>query len=201
MNPRPTSATHRATSSGPRSMRTPSASSTSALPEALEAARWPCLATGALAALERQCAMTHAHDDAVVAARAHGKFVRQRGLVDRERVVSRRDRRRRDPAKKTFAVVTHGRRLAVSQRRRPRDPRAEGSTDALMSEAHPKRRNAITAERPDRLAGHACLAWITRARRHDHAARAQREQRLDRDLVIASHDDVGPERSGELDQV
>src|SRR5439155_13792134 len=79
--------------------------------------------------------------------------------------------------------------------------RAKGSTDALMSEAHPERRNAITAERPDRLAGHACLAWITRARRHDHAVRTQRAQRLDRDLVIASHDDVGPERSGELDEV
>src|SRR5712691_7652200 len=45
MNPMPVSATHRATASGPRSMRTPSASRTSALPQALVAARFPCFAT------------------------------------------------------------------------------------------------------------------------------------------------------------
>src|SRR5438105_11869806 len=45
MNPIPASATQRATASGPRSMRTPSASRTSALPHALVAARLPCFAT------------------------------------------------------------------------------------------------------------------------------------------------------------
>ena len=42
----PTSATLRATSSGPRSMRTPSASSVSAPPDSDDAARLPCLTTG-----------------------------------------------------------------------------------------------------------------------------------------------------------
>src|SRR5919204_1388077 len=37
---------HRRTPSGPRAMSTPSASSTSALPDRLEAARFPCFATG-----------------------------------------------------------------------------------------------------------------------------------------------------------
>src|SRR6266542_537624 len=50
MKPRPTSSTHAATCSGPRSIFTPRASSTSALPHALEAARLPCLATRAPAA-------------------------------------------------------------------------------------------------------------------------------------------------------
>src|SRR5258706_9540316 len=45
MKPTPTSRTHSATLSGPRSIFTPSASSTSALPHALEAARFPCFAT------------------------------------------------------------------------------------------------------------------------------------------------------------
>ena len=44
-NPMPASATHRATSSGPQSMRTPSASSTSAAPVDDDAARLPCLHT------------------------------------------------------------------------------------------------------------------------------------------------------------
>src|SRR3954470_19073832 len=50
MKPRPTSPTHEATSSGPRSIFTPKASRTSALPHALEAARLPCFATRAPAA-------------------------------------------------------------------------------------------------------------------------------------------------------
>src|SRR6266550_2131506 len=45
MNPNRASATQQATPSGPRSIRTPSSSSTSALPHALLAARFPCLAT------------------------------------------------------------------------------------------------------------------------------------------------------------
>src|SRR6266540_2280098 len=45
MNPIRASRTHDATPSGPRSILTPSASSTSALPQALEAARLPCFAT------------------------------------------------------------------------------------------------------------------------------------------------------------
>src|SRR6266850_4993552 len=45
MNPTPTSATHAETASAPRSIFTPRASSTSALPHALEAARLPCFAT------------------------------------------------------------------------------------------------------------------------------------------------------------
>src|SRR5256886_3171120 len=45
MNPIRDSSTQHATPSGPRSIRTPSASSTSALPHALDAARFPCLAT------------------------------------------------------------------------------------------------------------------------------------------------------------
>ncbi|MDA4107985.1 hypothetical protein MHOL44478_12015 [Mycobacterium holsaticum DSM 44478] len=49
-NPMPTSATLRATSSGPRSMRTPSASSVSAPPDSDDAARLPCLITGTPAA-------------------------------------------------------------------------------------------------------------------------------------------------------
>jgi len=49
-NPIPTSATQRATSSGPRSIRTPSASSMSAPPLADDAARLPCLTTGTPAA-------------------------------------------------------------------------------------------------------------------------------------------------------
>ncbi len=48
--PIPTSATLRATSSGPRSMRTPSASSVSAPPDSDDAARLPCLITGTPAA-------------------------------------------------------------------------------------------------------------------------------------------------------
>ena len=46
MNPMPASSMQRATPSGPRSIFTPSASSTSALPHSEEAARLPCLATG-----------------------------------------------------------------------------------------------------------------------------------------------------------
>ena len=49
-NPMPTSATHAATPSGGRSIATPSASSTSAAPLDDEAARLPCLTTGAPAA-------------------------------------------------------------------------------------------------------------------------------------------------------
>ncbi len=45
MNPNPTSSMHRATASGPRSMRAPSASSTSAEPDSPVAERLPCLAT------------------------------------------------------------------------------------------------------------------------------------------------------------
>src|SRR5438552_6608718 len=45
MKPTPTSRTHWATPSGPRSILTPSASSTSALPHWLDAARLPCFAT------------------------------------------------------------------------------------------------------------------------------------------------------------
>src|SRR5712691_5509951 len=45
MKPTPTSRTHAATPSGPRSILTPSASSTSALPHWLDAARLPCFAT------------------------------------------------------------------------------------------------------------------------------------------------------------
>ncbi|BBX25172.1 hypothetical protein GCM10009632_21820 [Mycolicibacterium alvei] len=45
-NPMPTSATLRATSSGPRSIRTPSASRVSAPPDSEDAARLPCLITG-----------------------------------------------------------------------------------------------------------------------------------------------------------
>src|SRR6185503_5809595 len=50
MKPTPTSSTHAATPSGPRSIFTPNASSTSALPHALDAARLPCFATRASAA-------------------------------------------------------------------------------------------------------------------------------------------------------
>src|SRR5687767_2995014 len=50
MNPKPTSSRHAATSAGPRSIATPSSSSTSALPQALEAARLPCFAMRAPAA-------------------------------------------------------------------------------------------------------------------------------------------------------
>src|SRR6266550_3307847 len=45
MKPTHVSSTQRATPSGPRSIVTPSASSTSALPQALDAARFPCFAT------------------------------------------------------------------------------------------------------------------------------------------------------------
>ena len=45
MKPKPASRMHAATSSGPRSMRAPSASSRSAEPERLVAERLPCLAT------------------------------------------------------------------------------------------------------------------------------------------------------------
>src|SRR3954449_2415669 len=45
MNPNPASRMHAATASGPRSMRAPSASSRSALPDRLVALRLPCLAT------------------------------------------------------------------------------------------------------------------------------------------------------------
>src|SRR5215208_6530613 len=45
MNPKPASSMQRATASGPRSMRAPSASSTSAEPERPVAERLPCLAT------------------------------------------------------------------------------------------------------------------------------------------------------------
>ena len=45
MNPNPTSSMQRATSAGPRSMRAPSASSTSAEPDSPVAERLPCLAT------------------------------------------------------------------------------------------------------------------------------------------------------------
>ena len=45
MKPTPTSRRHRSTLSGPRSILTPAASSTSALPAALVMARLPCLAT------------------------------------------------------------------------------------------------------------------------------------------------------------
>src|SRR5487761_2192499 len=46
MKPKPVRSMHCATASGPRSSLTPSASSTSALPQRLDAARLPCLATG-----------------------------------------------------------------------------------------------------------------------------------------------------------
>ncbi len=49
-NPIPSSARLRATWSGPRSMRTPSASSVSAPPDSDDAARLPCLTTGTPAA-------------------------------------------------------------------------------------------------------------------------------------------------------
>src|SRR5512142_2127661 len=45
MNPKPTSSMQRATASGVRSMRAPSASSTSAEPDRPVAERLPCLAT------------------------------------------------------------------------------------------------------------------------------------------------------------
>ncbi len=45
MKPMPTVSRHWATASAPRSMFTPSASSTSALPQRLDIARLPCLAT------------------------------------------------------------------------------------------------------------------------------------------------------------
>ena len=53
MKPKPTSCTQRATCSGPRSIRPPRASSTSALPQRLVAERLPCLATAAPAAEAR----------------------------------------------------------------------------------------------------------------------------------------------------
>ena len=46
MNPIPASGMQRAISSGVRSMRTPSAPSTSAAPDRDESARLPCFATG-----------------------------------------------------------------------------------------------------------------------------------------------------------
>ena len=56
-NPIPTSARLRATCSGPRSMRTPSASSVSAPPDSDDAARLPCLTTGTPAAATTIAAM------------------------------------------------------------------------------------------------------------------------------------------------
>mmetsp|Transcript_39558 Transcript_39558/g.63441 ORF Transcript_39558/g.63441 Transcript_39558/m.63441 type:complete len:384 (+) Transcript_39558:908-2059(+) len=53
MNPMPTSCTHCATPSGPRSTATPSASSTSADPHSDETERFPCFATLAPAAAAR----------------------------------------------------------------------------------------------------------------------------------------------------
>src|SRR6185503_18936596 len=53
----PISATLRATSSGPRSIRTPRASSVSAPPDSDDAARLPCLTTGTPAAAQTMAAM------------------------------------------------------------------------------------------------------------------------------------------------
>ncbi len=53
----PTSATLRATSSGPRSIRTPSASRVSAPPDSEDAARLPCLITGTPQAATTMAAM------------------------------------------------------------------------------------------------------------------------------------------------
>ncbi|BDD99585.1 hypothetical protein MFTT_36790 [Mycolicibacterium fortuitum subsp. fortuitum] len=55
--PMPTSVTLRATSSGPRSIRTPSASRVSAPPDSEDAARFPCLITGTPHAATTMAAM------------------------------------------------------------------------------------------------------------------------------------------------
>src|SRR5215212_74247 len=57
MNPKPTSRMHAATPSGPRSMRAPSASRTSADPDRPVALRLPCLATGQPAAAAMSAAV------------------------------------------------------------------------------------------------------------------------------------------------
>src|SRR3569623_1116998 len=155
--------------------------------------------------LHRVVAMAHAHDLVTLAAfvlrpRGHFQAMRQRGLLDDERMITRRLERFGPPLANPPIGMVEGRGLAAHHLTRVHYSAAEGLTDTLVAETHAKQRNfsGITADDVER---HARLVGRTWARRDHDMVGSEAPDLIDADLIIAVHAHIGAELAQILHQV
>src|SRR3569623_231804 len=155
--------------------------------------------------LHRVVAMAHAHDLVTLAAfvlrpRGHFQAMRQRGLLDDERMITRRLERIGQPLDNPRIGMVDGRGLAVHHLTRVHYSAAEGLTDTLVAETHAKQRkySGIPADDVER---HARLVGRTWARRDHDMVGSEAPDLLDADLIIAVHAHIGAELAQILHQV
>jgi len=89
-----------------------------------------------LHAFEGSRSMPKPHELTVVVPRGGLHFTSER--FHRERIVPREGRRRRQPCEETARVVAYRDHPTVNRPPCPHDLRAEGLSDALVAETHPK---------------------------------------------------------------
>src|SRR5258706_2936697 len=113
--------------------------------------------------LDRQAAMAHPHDLAVVCPRGDFQLRRTALALDRERVVARGLVRRRQPTENPGARVVDRGDLAVHERLHVHHPAAERLSDRLMTEAYAEQRDAA-GHPANELEGYARLVGRARTR-------------------------------------
>src|SRR5258707_3072957 len=153
-----------------------------------------------LHALHGELAVAHAHDLAVLGFCSDLEALGQSRAPNRQRMVTRRHEGARQPAEHADAGMADRRGFPVDDLTRMHDLAAESLADRLMTEAHPQYRDpagkfAHRRERDPRFGGSAGPGG------NDHAFRSHHGDVRRRDLVVATHFDVGAELAQILHQI
>src|SRR5262245_49012511 len=154
-----------------------------------------------LHALDRELAVAHRHDLAVVRPSRELERLGAALALDHQAVVARRLERARQAGEEPAPVVVDLRGLAVHQRARAHHTPAEGLADALVPEADAEHRDAALREGADRGDGDAGVGRPARARRDDERVGRAREQLGHGRDVVADDLDVRAELAQVLDEV
>src|SRR5919107_5998962 len=152
-----------------------------------------------LDALDRVLAVPDAHDRAVLGPAGYDEALRHGVGLDHERVVPGGLEVLVQSPVDPLTVVLYLRGLAVDGLS-AHDLRAEGLADGLVSEAVAQGGYAL-ADPPDEFHRHPGLVGRARTGRDHYPVGVEPGDLLGRDLVVAPHEDLGPELPEVLDQV
>src|SRR5208282_1067301 len=153
-----------------------------------------------LDAFDREIAVAEAHDHAVFRHGGDGQAARESAAFDHQRMIARGGERAGQAAKQGFAVVADLAGFSVHEARGADHAPAKRLADALMTEADAED-GYLRGEAADQLHADARLARRAGAGGDHDALGAERRDFVERDAVVAAHQEFLPELAEDLSQV
>src|SRR6202158_3288859 len=153
-----------------------------------------------LHAVHRMLLVRHRHHEPVVGLGGDFELGGHAIALDDERVITRRLERRVDAAQHPFTLVLDGRELAVHGNGGAHPVAAIGAADRLVAEADAENRHAVAEPLDEFERNTGFFRGAGTGRNYDRVG-ARLGQRIDGDLVVPMHFDLGPEHADGMHEV